>query len=282
MKNYLGVIGDPIKHTLSPIMHNAALNLQKQDYCYLPFRVTKENLKKVLEGFKVLNFVGLNVTIPHKVSIISYLDRISYEADLIGAVNTIHFRNGELIGYNTDAIGFHSSLKEDGGVDPKGKRILLFGAGGAARAVAVQLGLSGAKEIVIANRTRFKGEELANELIVKLPGRSYRAIGFEYDDVKSEMVKTEIIVNATPIGMESYDKMVLPIEREWFHSEHLVVDLVYKPLMTPLLKIAQKAGTRTLSGLSMLLYQGAESYRIWTGMEPPIEVMRQALYDQVG
>ncbi|AZR74181.1 shikimate dehydrogenase [Anoxybacter fermentans] len=281
MKKYLGIIGDPIEHSLSPIMHNAALEKQKLDYIYLPFQVTPDNLKDALKGFKALNIVGVNVTIPYKVAVMSYLDQISEEAALIGAINTIHLKDGKWIGYNTDGIGFLRSLREDGGTDPEGLRVLLFGAGGAARAVAVQLGLSKAKEIVIANRTRKRGEDLAKELGGKISTTSFRAVGFTPGELKEEMKKAQIIVNATPVGMKSITQKELPLKLEWFRPEHLVVELVYRPLKTPLLKMARSAGASILSGEGMLLYQGAEAYKIWTGMEPPIEVMRRAILDQL-
>ncbi len=277
MEKYLGVIGDPIHHSLSPLMHNRALEKQELEYIYLPFRVVVKDLAEGIKGLKALQFVGVNVTIPHKVAIISHLDEISKEADLIGAVNTIHLKDGNLIGYNTDGIGFLRSLKEEGGVEPGGAKILILGAGGASRAVVIQLGLAGAEEIVIANRTFIKGEMLAKECNQKIKNTIYRAISFEPQVLKQEVESAEIIINATPIGMASVDEKELPFEVDWFKPSHLVADLVYRPLETPFLKIAKKAGARTLSGVGMLVYQGAEAYKIWTGKEPPIEVMREAV-----
>lgn len=279
---YLGVIGNPISHSLSPVIHNRALEAQGLDYTYLPFQVETKDLAKALLGFEALHVVGVNVTIPHKVGIISHLDQISEEAELIGAVNTIHYQNGEWIGYNTDGIGFLRSLREDGGVNPKGALILLLGAGGGARAVAVQLGLAGAKEIVIANRTLSKAENLAQELAEKIPETRYRAVGFTELELQAEMRKVEILINATPIGMASYyEEKSFPLKQEWIRSEQVVADLVYHPMDTPFLQMAAAAGATILTGDGMLLYQGVEAYRIWTGLEPPVELMRKVLVEKL-
>ncbi|MCK4260438.1 MAG: shikimate dehydrogenase [Halanaerobiales bacterium] len=281
MRKYLGVIGDPIHHSLSPFMHNAALKKQQLEYIYLPLKVAHQDLADAVKGLKGLQFAGVNVTIPYKVAIVPYLDQISKEAQLIGAVNTIHLQDGKLIGYNTDGIGFLRSLKDEGGVNPEGLSVLLFGAGGAARAVAIQLGLAGAKEIVICNRTLSKGECLAKECEEKIKNTVYRAIDFELLKLETEMDRTDIIINATPIGMVSVSEKELPLKKEWFKPTHLVADLVYHPLETPLLKFAHQAGAKTLSGVGMLVYQGAEAYKIWTGVEPQIEVMREAVLQRL-
>lgn len=282
MKRYLGIIGDPIEHSLSPVMHQSALEAQQLDYIYLPFRITSERLRDALDGFKSLGFVGLNVTLPHKVDVISYLDKLSQEAELVGAVNTLHLENDRWVGYNTDGLGFFRSLQEDGGVNPVGSRILIIGAGGAARAVAIQLGLTQAQEVIIANRDPQKAERLARELQGKLPHVSYQAMDLHPTTVAAAMQKVEIIVNATPIGMEGYPESSLPVQQDWFDPRHRVVDLIYRPLETPLLKLAKSAGAYTVSGLGMLLYQGVESYRIWTKIDPPVEVMREALLANLG
>lgn len=281
MMRYLGVMGYPISHSLSPVMHNRALEVQGLDYTYLPFEVKKEDLAKALQGFEALQVVGMNVTIPYKVELIDYLDQISPEAELIGAVNTIHYQAGQWTGYNTDGIGFLRSLQQDAGIDPMGAQILLLGAGGAARAVAVQLGLAGAQEIVIANRTVVKAEQLAEELNCKITQSRYRGIGMSEGELAWEMSQAQIVVNATPVGMVSQVEMNLPIQQEWIRPDQLIADLVYRPLMTPFLQTAEEAGARILTGAGMLLHQGAEAYRIWTGVEPPVEVMREALLKEL-
>lgn len=276
-RKYLGVIGNPIEHSLSPHMHNAALERQRPEYTYLPFRVTPEGLQEALEGFKALGVVGFNVTLPHKVIIMQYLDKISEEARLIGAVNTVHLQDGRWVGYNTDGIGFLTSLERDGGVEPAGRRILLLGAGGAARAVAVQLGLAGAREIVIATRTLEKARALAREMQEKIPTATYRAVSFSPEELSTAVINAQIIVNATPVGMASFSEKRLPVQAEWFSKEQVVVDLVYRPQRTDFLKLASSAGCQTIPGTGMLLYQGVHSYQIWLGLEPPVDVMRAAL-----
>lgn len=280
-RKYLGVIGNPIEHSLSPHMHNAALERQKPEYTYLPFRVTQEGLEKALEGFKALGVVGFNVTIPHKVAIMQYLDVITEEARLIGAVNTVHLENGQWVGYNTDGIGFLTMLEEAGGVQAAGCRVLILGTGGAARAVAVQLGLAGAGEIIIANRHPEKAEVFAKEMQAKISGTTYSALSFSPAELAAAIKKVEIIVNATPVGMSSFPEENLPLKAEWFSAGQIAVDLVYSPQWTNFLQLAGNAGCRTLTGVGMLLYQGVAAYQIWLGMEPPIEVMREALVNSL-
>lgn len=282
MKRYLGIIGDPIEHSLSPVLHQVALEVQRLNYTYLPFRVTADNLPDALNGLRALGFVGVNVTLPHKVAVIPHLRKLSREAELIGAVNTLHLEKGQWIGYNTDGIGFLRSLQEDGDVNPVKARILLLGAGGAARAVAAQLGLVQAEEILIANRDRSRAEGLAKEMADKIPSVSYRAMDLHPTAVATAMKNADIIINATPVGMEGYSESTLPVRREWFQARHRVVDLVYRPVETSFLKLARSAGAHTVSGVGMLLYQGVEAYRIWTKVDPPVEVMRQALLARLG
>lgn len=281
MDKYLGVIGNPIEHSLSPAMHNRALEEEELDYLYLPFNVLSDDLEEAIRGFKVLNFVGFNVTIPHKVSIIPYLYYISEEARLIGAVNTVHIKDDQLHGYNTDGIGFLKSIEEETEVDPVDKKVLIFGAGGAARAIAVQLGLAGADQVIIANRTLAKGEELARELSSKIRDISYSAIDLSSQLLEKTMSTSHIVVNATPVGMESYPIQKPFVRKEWFNREQLVVDLVYRPLQTRFLQLAEEAGAHTLSGIGMLVYQGAEAYQIWTGRKAPIDLMRKTLLEHL-
>lgn len=282
MKRYLGIIGDPIEHTLSPVMHQAALEAQGLNYLYLPFRVSAANLREALDGLKALGFVGVNVTIPHKTAVMPYLDKLTQEAELIGAVNTLHLDHGRWVGYNTDGWGFLRSLQESGEVNPAGARILVFGAGGAARAVTAQLGFAQAKEITIANRNLRRAEALAREMEDKISDVRFRAIDLSPGPVADAMEGAEIIINATPLGMEGYATLPLPVKPEWFVPRHRVADLVYHPRETRFLQWAKAAGAHTISGVGMLLYQGVESYRIWTRVDPPVEVMRDALLAQLG
>lgn len=280
MRKYLGIIGDPISHSLSPLIHQAALEAQGLSYVYLPFRVPAEGLQMALEGLKVLGFRGVNVTIPHKTSIIKLLDEISREADLIGAVNTVVFKDGRLLGYNTDGRGFIRSLLAEGKIDPDGKKALVLGAGGAARAVTVALALQGITDLVIVNRTLKRASDWVIELTEKI-GVNCRAMDYSSPCLAEEISKADLVVNATSVGLKSSPSQELPVECAWFDSRQLVIDLVYNPLKTNFLEKAKRGGARVLTGAGMLIYQGVEAYRIWTGIEPPVELMYQLLVDHL-
>lgn len=276
MRKYLGIIGDPISHSLSPLIQQTALKAQGLDYLYLPFRVLKEDLEIALKGINALNFVGINVTLPHKTSILDLLDEISVEARLIGAVNTVVFKDGRSLGYNTDGQGFIRSLLEEGKIDPLQKKVLILGSGGAARAVAVALALRGVKDLVIVNRTMEKAKNLVSELAEKITGVNFRSMAFLPALLAEEIPKVDLIINATSIGLKTSE---FPVKSEWFNSRQMVVDLVYYPLKTSFLQKAARGGAQTLTGAGMLVYQGVEAYRLWTGLEPPVELMYQVLVD---
>jgi len=271
-----GLIGDPVEHTLSPHMHNAGFSYFHLDYVYVPFRVRKENLGSAVKGALNLNIMGLNVTIPHKINVMKYLDDLDETARLIGAVNTINF--GEIVkGYNTDGLGAIRSIDE---IKPiKDNKIVLLGAGGAARAISFQAIFSGAGELVIANRTREKAQELARNIVDKLDG-TVKATGLG-EELHEELKDADILINTTPIGM--YPHMnVKPLVTADMMPEGLIVnDVIYNPLETGLLKEAKKAGSETISGIKMLIYQGIESFKIWTGREPPVEVFEKAVNEAV-
>ena len=263
------VIGDPIEHSLSPIMHNSVFENLNLNYVYLAFRVKKDELKHVVKAFKYLT-LGFNVTIPHKVSIIDYLDEISREAELIGAVNTVKVREGKLVGYNTDGIGAVRALEEKTCVD--GKNVVVAGAGGASRAIVFQLALKNC-EITIANRTFEKARSLANEVYEKL-GKKIKAV--ELSKLKEVIKNADIFINTTSVGMYPNVNETL-LKAEDIPKGIVVMDIVYNPLKTRLLKEAEKAGARTIDGLGMFVYQGAEALKIWLGIDPPIKVMREAV-----
>ncbi|ADG13325.1 shikimate 5-dehydrogenase [Methanocaldococcus infernus ME] len=264
----VGLIGHPVEHSLSPVMHNAAFKDKNLNYVYLAFDVKPERLRFVVDGAKALGMVGFNVTIPHKVEIIKYLDQLSEEAKLIGAVNTVKIEDDIAIGYNTDGIGARRALEEEIG-KVKDKKIVIFGAGGAARAVAFEL----AKDnfVVIANRTLEKAKKLAKEIEEKLN----REVG--YSDLNVDLEDVDIVINATPVGMYPNVNEKPIVSKERLRKDMVVMDLVYNPLETTLLKEAKKVGAKTIDGLGMLIYQGAEAFKIWTGVEPNIEVMRESI-----
>jgi shikimate dehydrogenase len=266
-----GVIGYPVRNSLSPIIQNLAFRSTGMNSVYLAFEVEPKKLTTAISGFVAIGVIGLNVTMPYKVVCIKYMDFLDEYSVKTGAVNTIHFKEGKLYGYNTDGAGFISSLNRNG-IDPKGMSALILGAGGAARAVAIALARSGAREIIIANRTRKNSEKLKY-----LINENFRDIGviaaINYEDYYKYAQRADIIVNCTSIGMNSSD---IPIDSVVLESSHIVFDLVYYPLETSLLRAARQKGARAISGVEMLVFQGAESFRIWTGIEPPYEKMLEA------
>ncbi len=269
-----GLIGDPVEHTMSPVMHNAAFNKMGLDYLYVPFRVKKEELGKAVEGMKALNIKGLNVTIPHKVTIIPFLDKLDRLAERIGAVNTIVNNDGILTGYNTDATGFLQALLEKG-IELKGKNVVILGAGGASRAVSFALAEKGA-HLVILNRLLELdwAEELADR-ISRIFEREVKALELNTENLISALREANILVNATSVGMTPNidDISVTP---ELLKPNLIVFDIVYNPIKTRLLREAEAAGAKTISGLDMLVWQGALAFEKWTGLKAPVELMKEA------
>ncbi len=270
------IFGYPVEHTFSPGMHNAAFAKIGMNACYVPFAIPPDRLKDAIGAVISLGIRGLNITVPHKEHVLSWLDDLSEEARLIGAVNTIELTPRGLIGHNTDGRGFLRSLREQGGMSPKGKRFLIIGSGGAARAVGFSLALAGASQIVFRDLDTRKAKVLAGDIAVKT-GVMSRAI--DKTSVASYAANAECLINATPLGLRKNDP--LPLEASIISKEHLVCDLVYNPAETALLKMAKKRGGRTLSGLGMLLYQGVIAFEIWTGQKAPVLVMKNALARQM-
>jgi shikimate dehydrogenase len=278
----VGVFGYPIGHTASPAMHNAAFAHLDLDYRYLPFKVKPEDLKEAVGSIKALNIKGVNVTIPHKARVISYLEELTPEARQSGSVNTIIHREGKLIGESTDGRGFLHSLIENTGKSPLNKRIFILGAGGAARAIAMQLVREGAEQIIIANRTEEKARKLISDLKAACPGRKDfrgRAISLKEEELAEALSETEILINTTSVGMRKEDPLL--INPRWLDSRLLVCDLICNPRQTPLLRLAKEREARTLNGVGMLLYQGVLSFELWTGKKAPLKVMRKALIQEL-
>ena len=268
-----GVIGDPIEHTMSPAMHNAAFREKGIDFLYVPFRVRKEELEKAIEGMRALNIKGLNVTIPHKVAVIPFLDELDPVAEKIDAVNTIVNEDGVLKGYNTDATGFLQALLENG-IEPEGKNVLVLGAGGASRAISLILADRGA-HLTILNRLQELdwAEELADR-ISQIFGRETKAMVLNRENLIKTLEKTDILVNATSVGMTP-DIHQTPVDSDLLKPELTVFDIVYNPIKTRLLREAESAGSRTISGVEMLVWQGALAFEKWTGLKAPVDLMRQ-------
>ncbi len=268
-----GIIGDPVEHSMSPAMHNAAFRMIGLDYVYVPFRVKKEELGKAIEGMKALNIRGLNVTIPHKVTVIPFLDEIDPLAEKIGAVNTVVNNNGVLRGYNTDASGFLRALLERG-IEPKGKNIVILGAGGASRAVSYILAERGARLVILNRLLELDwAEELAGR-ISKIFKREVEALELNRENLSRALEEADILVNATSVGM-SPDIDETLVSSDLLKSSVIVYDIVYNPIKTKLLQEAEWAGAKTISGLDMLAWQGALAFEMWTGLKAPIELMKE-------
>jgi len=267
MKKIYGIIGDPVAHSLSPVMHNAAFEKLGMDAVYLAFRVSKGELEDAIRGAKSLGISGLNVTIPLKEKALSFVDAEPI-AKKIGAVNTIDFSSGTPVGYNTDGIGSLRVLKETVG-EINGKNVLILGAGGAAKAISFYLDAEGAK-VTIANRTRERATQLASNL------HNASAIGLDAE-LKKHIKASDILINATSVGMHPYEDATL-VNADLMHPDLVVFDIVYNPMETELLKEAKRTGVKkTVDGVKMLVYQGAASFKIWTKEEPPIEVMEKVV-----
>lgn len=276
--NVVGIIGDPVEHSLSPLMHNAAFRYLNLDYVYVPFEVKKSNLEEAIFGARSLNIKGLNVTIPHKTEVIKYIDSLDTTARLIGAVNTIKFDDKTSMGYNTDGVGAIKAIEEI--MKVKNKKIVILGAGGAARAVSFQMLLKDVKMLVIANRTQENGLKLKEDLLESIDGNVI-CIGLD-DELKDELRDAHILINTTPIGMYPNVDQEPLVKSEMMHEDLIVNDLVYNPMKTSLLKEAEKDGLRTISGIKMLIYQGIESFKIWTGVTPPFHIFEKALMEGLG
>jgi len=272
-----GVIGDPIEHTLSPIMHNAAFKALKLDFAFLAFKVKAADVEKAVSGMRALGIHGLNVTMPHKSAVINYLDEVDQAAKAIGSVNTILNKDGRLFGFNTDGVGALQALRENG-VELRGKKVLLLGAGGAARAIAYTLARE-ADELVILNRTAKQAAELAN-LLKQTFDRKVVADALSPNAIKDTLQDSDVLINATSVGMKPNANQT-PVAFEWLRPDLAVMDIVYNPVETKLAKDAKAAGAKVVSGFEMLIYQGATSFEIWTGHSAPVEVMRHAAFNHL-
>ena len=272
----VGVIGDPVAHSRSPQMHNAAFAKAGLDYVYVPFHVRPDDLAAAIAGFKAINVVGINVTLPHKQAVIPFLTSISREAELIGAVNTLTFVDGNIHGDNTDAPGVLQALEEDGNTSgtPVGENVVVLGAGGAARAVVVALALRGVAAITIANRTVEKAVSLATEMDQKT-GVSMQGMGLTDERLPLSVRESKLLVNTATISMDVTHPLL--ISADWLQPNTIVYDIVYTPPVTPLMQAATERGCQTLGGIGMLVHQGAIAFEKWTGVAPCTETMRQAL-----
>ena len=269
-------------------MHNAALAKAGLDYVYVPFHVAADEVAAAMNGFRALNVVGINVTLPHKQSVMPFLTTISRESELIGAVNTLTFADGETYGENTDAPGFLRAIQEAGVPVPVGEDVVVLGAGGSARAVVVALALAGVRTIVIANRTISKAVKLAEELSDKINGTPRRpeenksnhntvmaGMGLKDSRLPDAVSSSALIVNTASSSMDTSHPLL--INPNWLQCETTVYDIVYTPPMTTLLTAAAEKGCTIIGGIGMLVHQGAIAFERWTGVEPCVDTMREAL-----
>jgi shikimate dehydrogenase len=279
----LGVFGDPVAHSLSPQMQNAALENLGLKERYGRFQIDGEDLRTALEMIRRLNFVGINLTLPHKTAGLTLVDEIDETARKIGAINTVLVDEEKLIGFNTDGPGFLHAIRSEFSVDLRDLRVLLLGAGGGAgRAIAVQCALENCERLVLVNRTLEKAQDLARELApyfagsrVLGPVARLQAVPWDEASLRFQLTNTDLVVNATSVGMKRSDPPLIPAS---LLAPHLMIyDTIYTPARTSLLGAAADAGALGANGLSMLLHQGALSFEIWFGRKAPLDVMRAAL-----
>ena len=264
----IGIIGENIENSLSPLIHNQIILKHFLNFCYLPFQVAETDLNKAIQGIKALNIRGANITFPYKEKVIKFLDEVEESARRIRAVNTIVNNKGILTGYNTDVIGFKKSLQEDRKFVIKEKKAVILGAGGAARAVVYALLEEEIEEICIFNRTLEKAKKIKQDLSSFFPKSHIRVFSLRKEDLKDKIEKSHLLVNSTSIGMAiRVDNTPLPDEK-LFHPSLLVYDLIYHPAKTLFLSQAEKSGAKIINGLPMLVYQGIESFYLWTGLKP--------------
>ena len=270
--NFVGVLGWPLEHTLSPVIHAAAFREMGLDWSYLSWAVEPGDLADAIKGLRALGALGANVTMPHKETVVAYLDELSGDARTIGAVNTIQRIGRTLVGHNTDVDGFRDFLEGDAGIDASGRSVLVLGAGGAARAVVRALDGLGAARVSVAARMEERSQPLL-ELVGKARGDHVR-----WSDAGAAAAGFDIVVNATPVGTGSGD----PVGAADWHEGQVVIDLVYDPPSTALVERARAAGAHAWGGLGMLVHQAGAAFQIWTGQDPPLETMSAAALHAIG
>ncbi|CCO08863.1 shikimate dehydrogenase [Desulforamulus hydrothermalis] len=275
-----GLFGWPVEHSFSPAMHNAAYAGLGLNWVYVPYSVPPNCLRQAVEGMRALGLAGANVTVPHKQSIIPLLDKVDTAARIMGAVNTVRLEQGKLVGYNTDGPGFIQFLAAEANFSPQGKRVLLVGAGGAARAVAVALAGAGAAAIYITNRTPEKAEQLARD-VAQAGQLTTRVLPWGRQLPGTVVAEVDLVIQTTPLGMGARSDQVPEFPFTALQPGQLVCDLIYNPNRTLFLQMAAARGATVFNGLGMLLYQGVLAFELWTGLPAPVAIMREALLKQV-
>ncbi|HEX4865336.1 MAG TPA: shikimate dehydrogenase [Acidimicrobiales bacterium] len=270
-----GIIGDPVRHSISPAIHNAAYQALGVDWVYVAFPVPAGQGANAVDAMRVLGLAGLSVTMPHKAAVVHRVDRLERTAARLGVANTITRRDGdggwELVGDSTDGSGFLSALREDDGFDPAGKRCLVLGTGGAGRSVILSLADAGAASVEVVGR---RPEQVASG--VELAGPSGAAVDLDGSSLEKAVEAADLVVNATPVGMTAGDGLPFGLVGDWFRADQVVVDLIYLPATTPLISAARERGALASNGLGMLIHQAARQIGIWTGRVAPLDVMSAA------
>jgi shikimate dehydrogenase len=275
----VGVFGIPVAENPTVVMQEAAFRALNLNWRYLTIEVRPQDLGDAMQGLRAFNMRGINLTIPHKVAVLQFLDDVSPDARLMGAVNTVRREGNRLIGENTDGKGFLVSLRDEAKVDPAGKKVVVLGAGGAARAMTVELALAGAAQITVVNRSTSRGAALVGLLNQET---STTAVFAPWQGVYSIPRGTDILINATSIGLHPDVSAKPPINYEHITPSMVVCDVIPNPPRTPFLSLAEARGAKTLDGLGMLVAQGAIAFKMWTGFDAPVGVMRQALSEAFG
>ena len=271
-KKLVGVFGDPVDDNPSVVIEQAAFDYMKLPMEYLTIQVKKGDLQAAIEGLRAMNFAGINITMPHKIEVLQYLDHVADDAKIMGAVNTVYVKDGKLYGENTDGKGFMRNL-QNGNVPTEGKNVVLLGAGGVARAISVELANAGVKHITVVNVIKEEGERLVELLNSKT---SVEASFILWDHKYVIPDNTDILVNATPIGFVNKEEKP-NVEYESIKPEMVVCDVIPNTMSTRFLEEAKKIGCKTFRGMQMLVNQGAIAFELWTGLDAPVEVMLDAL-----
>lgn len=275
----IGLMAYPIRHSSSPAIHNEAFAYLGLDYAYLAFEVDQSTLEDAVKGLRALKMPGANLSMPNKAAVIQYLDKLSPAAELCGAVNTIVNKDGELTGHITDGIGYMEALK-DNDIDVIGKKITIAGSGGAATAIQVQAALDGVAEMSVFN-IKDKFWENAQATVNKIAEKTNCKVALydlgDLDRLKAEIEESYLFANATGMGMKPMEGQTYIPDSSYFRPDLIVTDVIYSPAETKMLKMAREVGCKTMNGMGMLLFQGAEAFKLWTGKEMPIEHMKKVL-----
>lgn len=272
----IGIIATPIRHSISPKMHNAAFSKLGLDYAYLAFDIEQSQLEDSVKGLKAIGARGFNVSMPYKTAIIEYLDELSPTAKLCQAVNTVVNENGKLVGHMTDGSGLIRSLQDEG-YDIRGKKVTVIGCGGAGKAIQIQAALDGVSELSIFNRSAERGQQVV-DLINK--HTNCKATFYHLNDelaLKEQLADSYLLINATSIGMAELEGQSFISDSSVLHPGLIVCDIIYNPRKTKLLQQAEEAGCKVMNGVGMIIYQGAEAFKLWTGEEMPIDYIKDVL-----